>query len=178
MALSESMGQLSGYQHNAPLAEGWSRGYHARFARGAADCVRPYVRLFGREILFFQDAAVVEFVAGGDIAESADGYFLLVGDAAAGPGLLVEIPQQGQRGAPDGDVVFDDFGKRHPGSVADIVILLETFDGRAISARDVESPIGEDALGIANMPEYFLDRPLLGCVAKIGVRLVTTGEQQ
>src|SRR5437764_13061032 len=145
MALSESMGQLSGYQHNAPLAEGCSRGYHARFARGADDCVRPYVRLFGREILFFQDAAMMEFVASGDIGESADGYFLLVGDAAAGPGLLVEVPQQGQRGAPDGDIVFDDFGERHTGSGADIVILLETFEGCAISAGELDGPRGDDA---------------------------------
>ena len=73
-----------------------SRSARSLCSRGGNSTrIRPYTRLFGRKIFFFQDAAVVEFVAGGEVGERADGYFLFVGDAAAGPGLLVEIAQQG-----------------------------------------------------------------------------------
>src|ERR1700752_915850 len=99
----------------------------ARFARGADEGVRPYTRLFPGEIFFFENAAVVEFVAGGDVGEGADADFVVVGDAATHPGVLVEIAKECQRGAADGDVVFDDFGERTrgEGAVADVVVLLE-----------------------------------------------------
>jgi hypothetical protein len=63
----------------------------ARFARGADECVRPYTRLFPGEIFFFENAAVVEFVAGGDVGQGTDADLVVVGDAATHPRLLVEI---------------------------------------------------------------------------------------
>ena len=53
-------------------------------------CVRPYTELF-HEVFFFEDAAVVEFVAGDHVGEGADAYLIVAGDAAAEPGLVVEI---------------------------------------------------------------------------------------
>jgi hypothetical protein len=52
-------------------------------------------RLGCGEVLLFQDSAVVEFVAGDCIGQRADGHFIVVGDAAPGPGFLVQIAEQG-----------------------------------------------------------------------------------
>jgi hypothetical protein len=42
------------------------------------------------EILFFQDAPVMQFVSGGDVCKCAHGDFVFVGDAAALPGIAVQ----------------------------------------------------------------------------------------
>ena len=125
-------------------------GMHdARFARGADEGVRPYTGLFSGEIFFFENAAVVEFVPGGDVSQGADADFVVVGDAAAHPGLLVEIAKERQRSAADGDIVFDDFGQRTrgEGAVADVVVLLETGQRSAVSARDAQSSDGNRLKG-------------------------------
>ena len=49
----------------------------------------------GEEVLLLQDFAVVQFVASDDVGQGADGHFVFVGYAAAGPGGLIQIAQQG-----------------------------------------------------------------------------------
>src|SRR5215472_13211578 len=111
------------------------------------------------EILCFEDAAVVDLMACDRVGNRADADFVVVGDAAAGPGCLVKIPQERQRSAANSDVIFDHFGQRtiREGTVADIVVLFESFDGRAIAAADTQGAIGKDAFAVADVSEDLLD---------------------
>src|SRR3954462_11150230 len=135
----------------------------SRYAHGADGCVHPDVGLSGREILFFQDAAVVQFVACNGVRDGADAYFVLVGDAVAHPGLLVQVAQQGQRCPADCNVVFAEFaeGTNREGTVGDVVVLLETLDRSTISAGDPQGAVGKDAFGIADVAQHFFRGPLL-----------------
>ena len=111
----------------------------------------------------------MDFVACDGVGDCAHAYLVIVGDAAAGPGCLVEIPKKSQRGATYGDVFLDQFGQKTigEGTVADVVVLFESFDGSAIAAADAECAIGEDAFGIADVAENFFDRPFVGSVAEV-----------
>src|SRR5579864_1338174 len=114
---------------------------------------------------------MVEFVAGGDVGQGTDADLVVVGGAATPPSSFVEIAQECQRGAADGDVVFDDFrqGTRGEGAVADVVVLLEAGQRSAVSARDAQSAVGEDALGITDVAEDFFGGPFVGSIAEVAL---------
>src|SRR5271165_7472054 len=62
--------------------------------------------------------------------------------------------------------------------MADVVVLLETFDGSRVTARDAQGTVAQDALGIVDVAEHFLQAPLLRRVAEIAVDLGASGEQK
>src|SRR5579863_8087528 len=64
------------------------------------------------------------------------------------------------------------------GAVANVVVLLESFDGSAVTATNTEHAVGKDALGVADVAEEFFHRPFAGGVAKVSVRFVAAGEQK
>jgi len=136
--------------------------------------------LFSREVFLLEDPAMVQFVSGDEISDSAGADLILVCDAAALPGCFVQIAQQRECGASDGDVVLDHVGERALGerAVADVVVLLEAFDRRPVTAGDAQGAIGKDALGIADVSENFFDSPLVGRVAVVAVGFVTPGKEQ
>jgi hypothetical protein len=88
------------------------------------------------QILFFQNFSMMQFVAGDHICQRADGDFVLAGDAATGPGCFVEIAKQRDRGAADGNVILDEIFERtaRERAIADVIVLLESCEGRLISA--------------------------------------------
>src|SRR5216684_8921049 len=90
------------------------------------------------KVLLFQNPAVMQFMAGKDVGKGADRDFILVGHAATRPGRLVKIPQQRHSRPAHGDEVFNPIsqGPLPEGAVADVVVLLKTFQGRRIVAGD------------------------------------------
>ena len=152
--------------------------HRIRFARSTDEASAQTGLLCG-EIFLFEDAAVVEFVAGGDVGQGADADSRSCWRCRGASRLLVEVAEQRQRGAADGDVVFDDFGERTRGerAVANVVVLLEAFDGRAVSAGDAQSAVGEDAFGVADVAEDFFYGPFAGSVAEVALGFVAAGEQ-
>ncbi len=84
----------AGWGFRNPLGKSTSPPSRIKRGKGGAPVVEePWLGC--GEILLFQDSAVVEFVAGDCIGQGADGHFVVVGDAAPGPGLLVQIAEQG-----------------------------------------------------------------------------------
>ena len=92
------------------------------------------------------------------VGDRTDADFVFVGDTAARPSWLVKISQERQRRAANGDIVFNQFRQRTigEGCVADVVVLFESFNRGAIATADPQGAIGEDAFGIADVPENFL----------------------
>ena len=62
-------------------------------------------------------------------------------------------------------------------AVADVVVLLEAFDGRPVAAGDAQGAVGKDALGVADVAEHLFRAPFAGSVAEIAVGLVAAAEQ-
>ena len=55
---------------------------------------------------------MVEFVAGDEVGEGADGHFFFVGEAAAHPGCSSRLRNSVSVARRIGDVIFDRFGER------------------------------------------------------------------
>ena len=62
-------------------------------------------------------------------------------------------------------------------AIANVVILLEALHRRGIGARDAERAVGENALGIAHVPQDFFGAPFLRRVAEVTVFLIASGKQ-
>src|SRR5215831_3294798 len=138
----------------------------------------PRNKLFG-EILFFEDPAVVEFVACGQVGDGADTEFGVVRYAASRPGWFVQIAIERQRGAADGDVILDQVSDRamREGAVLYVVVLLKTGQRGAIAAGDTEGAIGKNSLAVADVAEHFFQGPFIGGVAEVAIFVVTPAEE-
>src|ERR1700722_1884846 len=131
------------------------------------------------KIFLFQNPAMMQFVPCDDISDSADADFILVCSTAPSPRRFVKIAQQGKCGLAYSDKVFHQIAQRtmREWAIANVVILLEALHRRGIAARDAERAVGENALGIAHVPQDFFGAPFLGRVAEVTVFLIASGKQ-
>src|SRR5215510_5321638 len=62
-------------------------------------------------------------------------------------------------------------------AVGDIIILVEARQRALIVARKTQRAIGEDALGVNQMPDNFLDTPLARSIAQFALRLAQSTQE-
>src|SRR3989442_11073111 len=131
------------------------------------------------EVAFFEDLAVMQLVAGNDPCKCAHRHFILFRHPTPQPSLAIETAKQ-----PTGRVAHvaelgGEIGKAAAAkpAIADVIVLLETFDGCLVVAREAHCAVGEVALAVADMAEDFLHGPFVGSVAKFSVALAPGGEE-
>ena len=114
---------------------------------------------------------MVHLMPGRDVRQCADGYFVLIDNAAPHPGRFVQVAKKGERGAAYRDVVFDDLGQGAviEWRVADVIILLEAGQRGLVPAANAEGSIREDALSVAHVSEQFFHAPLAGRIADVAI---------
>src|ERR1700723_3626328 len=136
-------------------------------------------KLPSRKIFLFQNPAMMQFMPCDDISESADADFILVCSTAPSPRRFVEMAQQGEGGPAYSDKVFHQIAQRtmREWAIANVVVLLEALHRGGIGARDAERAVGENALGIAHVPQDFFGAPFLRRVAEVTVFLIASGKQ-
>src|SRR6266496_1894273 len=122
---------------------------------------------------------MMQFVTGDGVGQSAGGNLLLVGNATAGGGFGIEIPEEVQSRPANVAEFGEQIGQRALAkpSVGHVVVLLEAFDGSLVSAGDAQGAVAQNALGVREMAHNFLYAPLLRGIAKVGPRGASRAEQ-
>src|SRR5437773_1052273 len=115
-----------------------------------------------------QNAEVMPFVTQRYVGESPHGYFILIGDAAAHPGVAIEAPEQMDRGASHAIVFVKNLAELHRavGRVLRSHVLVITGYGIHIVAGEKERSKSENSFRIDQVPDNFLDGPLVRCVTE------------
>src|SRR5208283_860205 len=156
----------------APCRRGWMpNGYWKKRKSCPGRCRDGLSVLQGREVALFEDDSVMERMAGDDEGEGQDGDFLAAGVAATQPGGVVERAEEGDCGPADGGEFLQQIGEFARGGVRgfDVIVLFEARERGLIAAGDAEHAIGKDALGVIYVTKSFLDGPLAGFIAKVGL---------
>src|SRR2546426_12052485 len=99
-----------------------------------------------REVAFFEDPAVMQFVAGGDPGQRANRHLILVGHASAQPSLAIESAKERKGRVAHMAELGGEIGKAAAAkpAIADVIVLLEAFDGRLVVAREAHCAVGEE----------------------------------
>src|SRR6185437_7046808 len=115
-----------------------------------------------------QNLAMVQFVAGDDVGESAHAYLRVAGDAATLPRVGIEVAEKRDSRPPD-VLEFD----REAGDAAfveaaglDVVVLFKAGERGAICAGNAQRAIAEDALRVVYMSNEFLHAPFVRFIAE------------
>jgi hypothetical protein len=149
------------------------------YARESGSEAGPLRAGNGGEIALLENAPVMQFVSGDSEGQRAHRHFVLVGDAAAEPGVSREPAQQSDTGAAHVRELLRQIGE--PAFIkcaaSNVIVLLKAFDRRLIGARDAHGPVREDAFRVAQMAENLFYRPFAWSVAKIAVPLAARGEK-
>src|SRR5256885_1436529 len=134
---------------------------------------------YGRKVVFFENAAVMQFVAGHDESDGTHRDLVFVGYASTRPRFLWKRPEK--RDARDAHVseFFREPRQRAlaKSTGAHVIILLESGKRRLIPARDAQRTIHKNAFRVVDVPEHFLDAPFICSVPKISIPLASRGEQ-
>ena len=122
---------------------------------------------------------MVQFVARDDEGQGADCDFILVGGSPAQPCFVAKGVEKGGGGAADEGEFLDQVGQGTLAELtgADVVVLLETAEGRLVGARDAQGAIGKDALAVGDVAEDFLDGPFVGSISKVPVAFTARGKE-
>src|SRR5258708_6954673 len=104
---------------------------------------------------------MVYLVARGHKSQRAHRHLFLIGQAAPGPGILVERTKQADARAAHRPKLLNEarecpLAKR---TTPHVVILLESGKRRLIGARESQCPVSKNALGIRDVSQNFLYRP-------------------
>src|SRR5215469_3913650 len=102
---------------------------------------------------------MMRHVANDDEPQRQSGDRRIARDAPAQPGSVVERADQGNSGAANGNELCNQAGQLLAGTVRylHVVVLLETWKRCLVPASDPEKAVREDAFGIVDMAEKFLD---------------------
>jgi len=122
---------------------------------------------------------MVQFVARDDEGQGADCDFILVGGSPAQPCFVAKGVEKGRGGAANEGEFLDQVGQGPLAELAgaDVVVLLETAEGRLVGAGDAQGAIGKDALAVGDMAEDFLDGPFVGSISKVAVAFTARGKE-
>src|SRR5579872_6762655 len=154
---------------------------HKPRPRRMANNERPLVpRLGPREVLLFQNPAMMQLMPRNNVSQRPNRYFVLVREAAAGPCSFVEIAQQRESGAAHGDKILHSIAQRaiRKRTIAHVVILIEAFDGSGVAAGNAQCTVSKDAFRVADMPKHLFGTPLSRRVANVSILFVSAGKQQ
>src|SRR6266478_9627266 len=96
------------------------------------------------EVLLFKNPPMMQLMPRNDVGEPPHGDFILVGNSAAHPCCFIQIAQQRQGSAAYRDEVLNQilqwtFCER---AMTHVVVLLKTFEGRGVGARDAHGAVG------------------------------------
>src|SRR5580693_2380750 len=122
---------------------------------------------------------MVQLVTRGDERQGSHGDGIIACRAAASPSLGIERPKKRKRCCANESEFRDKIGERLLGkiSVFYVIVLLKTRQRRLVAARDAEGAVGKYALGVAEVPDDFLDGPFVWSVAEIAVALGARREE-
>ncbi len=107
---------------------------------------------------------MVQFVTRDDVRRGAHAHGVSVGHTLPGPGLVAETSEHQQVAPPDRLELVQQAGPRPPVELrrGNVVVLLEARQIRAVAARKAQRPVGENALGIDQVPQHLPHAPLPG----------------
>src|SRR5262249_38256277 len=117
------------------------------------------------------NAPVMQFVPRNDERQGASADRIIVSSAQARGSICIKMPEERQCCLPDRGELFDQIGQHALAevAVANVVVLLETFDGGLVTARDAQGAIGHDALAVVQMAQDFLYAPLVRSIAEVSL---------
>src|SRR5690606_16662686 len=146
---------------------------------GGAAGVRRCRRLLSRAVPLDQELPVVQLVAGDDPGEGTDRNFVSARHPTPGPRLRGQAAEQGDRRIADRVELTAEVGERACTELRwrYVGVLIERGEGRRVAAGKSERTVDEDALGVADMADDLLDRPLPGRVGMVPARLGDRLEQ-
>lgn len=111
---------------------------------------------------------MVALVSGNNVAKSAYCDRIVVGDTAAGQFVPIQMTEEVDRGRPDRLKLVQEV--IHPPVIEAtsryVAVLVETSEWLLVAASEAQRPIREDAFGVAEVANDFLDGPLAGRVRK------------
>src|SRR5213594_1457119 len=111
----------------------------------------------------------MSLVTSDDECQPPDRRLVLVGCASTSPGLFFEIREKRNGCAADVFVLVGQIAQAAlvEGTATNVVVLLEPFEGRRVSACESQRPISKHPLGVDDVSDDFFDAPLAIRVAKL-----------
>src|SRR5262252_1229939 len=133
---------------------------------------------YSRQVLLFEDPAVVQVVSSNDVRQRTYRHLALVRYAAPLPSGSIQSGKERNRCSPNFHQLLGQIGQGafRKTAILHVVILLKTGERRPIAAGNAQCPIGEDPFAVGNVPDDFFHRPLVRGVAKISLALAAGPE--
>ena len=121
---------------------------------------------------------MVKFVPGDDETERPHRYLVLVGDAAAGPGVSGKSLIKHERRAAHLVELIGEVGQAAlvESAVLHIGVLLEALDGSLVAAPDSQRTVGKNALAIADVADNLFQGPLVRRVPEVAFALTARAD--
>src|SRR5271154_326678 len=126
-----------------------------------------------RKVSLLENLPVVQLVPRRDECQRPHTHLVFVGRTAPHPRVFPKRPKQRQARAPHIRKFFDQTRQRPfvESAAAHVVVLLESLHRRLVAPRNPQCPVRKNSLGIADVAQHFLHRPLVCRIAKISVSL-------
>ena len=117
----------------------------------------------------------MQLMSGHDESNRTNRRGLIICDAAPQPRFLIQRCEERQAGHSHVRKLVHHISEGALVEVArpDIIVLVEAGKRRPVPASNAQSTIGEDPLGVGNVTDHLLHRPLAGRIAKIPVALAS-----
>src|SRR5262245_23428262 len=97
----------------------------------------------GRQVFLFENTTMMKLMPGDDVRQRTDGNLVLVGSAAALPRIAAQSKEQCQRCSANLGQLVGEIRQRavvEP-AVSHVIVLLESFDRRPVSARNTQRAV-------------------------------------
>src|SRR5713101_64476 len=102
---------------------------------------------------------MVSLVTRDDEGQPPDRHLVLVGRASTSPGFVIEVREKQNGCAADVFVLVGQIAQAAlvERTATNVVVLLEPFEGRRVSACESQPPISKHPLGVDDVSDDFFD---------------------
>src|SRR5580700_4563832 len=132
-----------------------------------------------RKVSLLKDLPVMQLVSRGDVSQRPHAHLVLIRRASSQPRLFAERAKQGEARTSHERVFLHQTRQRTfiESAAAHVIVLFKALHGGLVAPRNPQGPVGEYPLGVADVAEHLLHRPLVCRVPKIAIPLAASSKQ-